>query len=71
MKSEAWMKYQGDSCPVILMLVWDYEQTIKPQRRIVPFSLASALGHNGCSYKIQAIEIDGGYIIEEWKKDLV
>lgn len=56
----------GDLCPVCLMLTWDYDISA-PTKRIVPYSLASSLGNNGCAYKIQAIDIEFGYIITEWK----
>jgi hypothetical protein len=48
------------------MLTWDYE-TSKPTSRTVPYALASSLGNNGCSYKIQAIDIETGIVMNEWK----
>ena len=49
-----------------LMLTWEYE-TSRPTSRTVPYALASSLGNNGCSYKIQAIDIETGIVINEWK----
>jgi len=63
------MKYfECASTPLVLCLIWEYENSWV-QKRLIHYNLAYALGMYGCSYKIQAVDLEFGYIIEEWKHD--
>jgi len=55
-----------DNAEIVLMVTWDYPNS-QPTQRMVTLGLASALGNNGCAYKIQAIDLEFGTILYEWK----
>ena len=51
---------------MVKILIWDKENTKKPEERIVPMKHARKLGKDGLSYKLQIIG-DKDEIIDEYK----